>query len=131
MINVSPKGVFISKIENFAPDVLKNGKHPPFEEVLYGERAQGSLQLTEKIDFPKEMNKNYPKEIYFDFVSVPVVKFYFKTGSHGVWTDVEPLKDKSYPLNVWFLANGQTQRFHSTLSSEESYEETITPLRDK
>ena len=128
--HLSPNNVVIDKIVNNKPEVIREGRNPPFREKLFVDDALGTIHLTEAIRFPKDMNANYPKEVYFEFETVPAVIYKFKTGARGIWSETESMIEKTLAIAVWFLANGKEQRTTMDVGAKEYCEIVIKPFRE-
>jgi len=126
---MSPKQVFIDDIVNSNPEVIREGRNPPFREKLFVNDAEGTIHLTKAIRFPKDMNKNYPKEVFFEFEQVTVVVFKNKIGARGIWSETEPLIEKSLGVIVSFLANGKEQHTTMDVGPKEYCEIIVKPYR--
>jgi hypothetical protein len=128
--HLSPHNVVIDKIVNNKPEVIREGRNPPFREKLFVDDALGTIHLTEAIRFPKDMNANYPKEVYFEFETVPAVLYKFKTGARGIWSETESMIEKTLAITVWFLANGKEQHTTMDVGAKEYCEIVIKPFRE-
>jgi hypothetical protein len=128
---IEPTDIHIANIKNYPPEVVKEGKHPPFKEKLYIDEAQGSIHLTERISMPKMMNKNFPREVYFEFEPVNTLWYKFKTGSRGMWTDKQPMADQSLRIVVWFMTDGAQHSSEVPVDDQEPYQVTVTRYKPK
>jgi len=129
MAYISSTDIHITNIKNYPPEVVKEGKHPPFREKLYVDNAQGSIHLTENFSMPKMMNQHFPHEVYFEFEPVKVLWYKFKTGSRGIWTDMQNMAEESVRVIVWFMTDGTKQGSQVPVEGHEPYEVTVKRVK--
>lgn len=131
VVRVSPAFPFvINGIQNYEPNVIKEGKRGPFKEKVYTEGFPGMIHLVSEHSYDS-LSADYPPEVYFEFKprELPICGIRYK--SRGVISDLEKVYATSIPVEINFIANGQEQRYNISLGGGEKYKLIVTPYRTK
>jgi hypothetical protein len=122
------KELYIEKIKNYEPVVIREGKKGPFKEDLSVKGALGSINLIQGVK-NYSLSKDYPPEVSFEFPSVEILWCQSRYSARGIKGDWQSVTGKSIPGEIQFIANGEEQKILKKIEGG-VYVITIKPFRE-